>query len=524
MIRALEPASPRRVHVDGLPILTATGKALGDTDVPVFSFADLESWAGWARSLRGQFAVIVAEGSSAIIVTDLAGCYPAFYLTGPAGTARKIATSLIELENDSSRSVRRTALFEYVAFRSMDLDGETIYKDIDRASGGSVTFYSRDRIETREYARWESLIQCGDQDMDAAEQQLESLIRTYTDANMPQGGEPLGILLSGGTDSTLLASLLKDEWKGRLRFFTQHFSFRRYSELSQAEENARTLGIETRAVMLRRSNHLRAVRALNSRECDQPCVTLQAFNLWSLIHSVSKDCRFFMLGEHADSLFLGFGHFFSGLPSDTDSYLAATHALAPERKLDWVLPRVGISDLDAELLDALDLSREEYLEWLGDFARRRAGRFAPFRNRHLTTLQQLDGQIDGGLGWQRIVLPVLKSLAGVKILTPFFDPAMIAFALSLPVTLKYRDGKTKFLLREVLRKHIGRELRKAPAAASPVAIWRIPASFKERAAISPVLRPYYDRLMKRNLFSLGRMVNHQVKVAALGLWMHGRGL
>src|SRR5207253_1367995 len=124
----------------------------------------------------------------------------------------------------------------------------------------------------------------------------------------------LGILLSGGTDSTLLAAILRDPLhsSGRLNCFTQHFGWRRYSELEQARANAEVLGIKTEPIMLERPDHFAAVLALNSSAQDQPCLTMQAFNLWSLIHSVSARCHTFMTGEHADSLFLGFGHFFSG--------------------------------------------------------------------------------------------------------------------------------------------------------------------------------------------------------------------
>ena len=183
-----------------------------------------------------------------------------------------------------------------------------------------------------------------------------------------------------------------------------------------------------------------------------------------------------------------------------------------------------MDDADRELLSALDLPETEYLQWLESFARNRTARLAPFRELHVTSLQQLNGQIDGGLNWQRIILPVARSIEGVRILTPFFDSAVIALALSLTVSLKYRDGKTKFLLRYALEKHIGRILMKKPAAASPVSIWRILSSRRERLRISPSLQHYYDRLSRRNTLSFGRMVNHHLKVASLGVWMGARNL
>ena len=518
----------RLVRVDGVPMVAETGRPFDPAGLNLINLSDHNRWIELARSLRGQFAIVVVESGSAVVITDLTGSYPVFVLSKPDGSPWKLSTSLAALEGDSKRSVRRSALFQYVAFGSMDMNQETIYTDISRAAAGAVNFYSAAGGMSYEYARWSEMVETEESDIDRAGDRLESLIRTCTDAGMGSlpDSEPLGILLSGGTDSTLLAAFLRDPFfvAGRLKCFTHHFRWRRYSEFEQARTNAHALGIETEPVMLGRSQHHAAVLALNSRLQDQPCATTQAFNLWSLVRSVSGRCNAFMLGEHADSLFLGFEHFFYGLPSELNAWLAATDAIPPNQRIAWVAPRTTVDEADRELLSALDLPEREYREWLESFAQGRIGRLAPFSKLHLTSLQQLSGQIDGGLNWQRVVLPVARSIDGVRFLTPFFDSAVVALALSLAPSLKYRDGQTKFLLRHALQKHIGRILMKKPAAASPVAIWRILSSRRERLRISPALQPYYDRLSRRNTVSLGRLVNHQLKVASLGLWMGARNL
>jgi asparagine synthase (glutamine-hydrolysing) len=533
MIADLSLADPnlerdRLVHVDGVPIRVQTGLPFDPAAIGSTALGDREGWIDLARSLRGQFAIVVIESGRAVVITDLTGSWPVFLLAKPDGSPWKLSTSLAELEADSRRTIRHSALFQYVAFGSMDMDRETIYTDISRSAAGAVSFYSATGGTSQEYSCWSEMACATEGDPDRAGKRLESLIRTYTEAGMVSlpPSEPLGILLSGGTDSTLLAAILRDRFSidGKLKCFTQHFRWDRYSELAQARANAGVLGIETEPVMLDRRQHYAAMLALNSRLQDQPCVTMQALNLWSLIHSVSGRCRAFMLGEHADSLFLGFGHFFRGLPSELHAYLRTTDAIPPDQRLAWVAPHRDVNDSDREFLSALGLPESEYHEWLESFSQSRAALLAPFCGLHLTSLQQLNGQIDGGLSWQRIMLPVTRSVEGIRILTPFFDSAIIALALSLVVSLKYRDGETKFLLRQMLQKHLGRTLLKKPAAASPVAIWRMLPSERERLQISPSLRPYYDRLSRRNTVSFGRTVNDLLKVASLGLWMGARNL
>ena len=72
------------------------------------------------------------------------------------------------------------------------------------------------------------------------------------------------------------------------------------------------------------------------------CVTMQAFNLWSLVNSTSGRCRAFMLGRGMlDSLFLGFcGHLTLVSLSELGSsrYLAATVSIPLDKRLAWVVP------------------------------------------------------------------------------------------------------------------------------------------------------------------------------------------
>jgi asparagine synthetase B (glutamine-hydrolysing) len=269
----------------------------------------------------------------------LTGSWPVFLLSKPDGSAWKLRPAWPNskpIQNVPSGAPRSS---NYVASGSMDMNQETIYSDISRSAAGAASFYSAAKGTSHEYRllapkgehvrerprQRRATAGILDPDLHRMRDELASRFRTS------------GILLSGGTDSTLLAALLRDPFSaaGRLRCFTQDFRWRRYSELAQARANAGVLGIETEPVMLDRRKHYAAVLALNSRLQDQPCVTMQAFNLWSFIHSVSGRCRAFMLGEHADSLFLGFGHFFQGLPSDLNAHLRATDAIPPDQRLQW---------------------------------------------------------------------------------------------------------------------------------------------------------------------------------------------
>jgi asparagine synthetase B (glutamine-hydrolysing) len=279
--------------------------------------------------------------------------------------------------------------------------------------------------------------------------------------------------------------------------------------------------------MVRRSDYYEACLKLNGRAQDSPIHGSQAANLYCLAaFARERNIDTLITGEHADSLFLGFGHFFRDFPEGTPEYLAAITGLEPDRKLRYVTADSrDPSTLSIELLARLGISDGEYTRAVAGAldARRRA--FEPLAARFgLPSLQQLGGQIDSGVNWRETCLPVMRSLPGCRILCPFYDSEMIRFALRLPPEWLYRDGQTKYFLRHLLKKRTRLECAKRPAALSPLRFWRLLPSLREYASMCADLRPLYRSISRRNGAQLGLLYNDVSRIAGLAVWMKSHGL
>jgi asparagine synthetase B (glutamine-hydrolysing) len=512
--------------IEGTPILS--GRILSVQDLPEINAGSLDRWIALAQKIRGQFSIIAKAGEVSIAVTDLTGSFPLFVNNRGVGGA--FALSLGELTLQSSSPISDEGISRYAALGTVGPD-RTLVSGVCSLPGASIGICNGtgSGVKTSSWLNWSALdwstALAGPSNVADHNAEFEGIFDSWVQANLPQN-DRVGLLLSGGTDSTLLAALLKPLLGDRLVCITQDFFARRYSERDAAIETAQSLHLPILTAQIGRAHYYRAFKALNAKSQDAAVHSSQTQNLFCLAEFARKqEIHTLISGEHADSLFLGFGHFFKDFPADLKGYLDAISHLTVKDKLDWVVGRPDITRLTREILKAFGIPRGEFDRCIHEVFAARRRCFEPLAPLvDMPTLQQLAGQIDGGVGWREIGLPVMRAFPGCRILCPFFDSDVVKFALKLPPDLKYRDGQTKYFLRQLLKTKTGFERPKRPAALSPLRFWRILPDPGEYFAVSGGLRSLYRRLTLQNLRRSGALYNELARVAALGIWLKSHHL
>jgi hypothetical protein len=93
---------------------------------------------------------------------------------------------------------------------------------------------------------------------------------------------------------------------------------------------------------------------------------------------------------------------------------------------------------------------------------------------------------------------------------------MIQFALCLPLSLTYRDGVSKFLLRDILEKRTVCGFRNA-VSPNPSRVWHLLPNFADVARSDERLRSRLMSLMLQNTVSIGSEYAAILRTTALGL-------
>jgi asparagine synthase (glutamine-hydrolysing) len=274
---------------------------------------------------------------------------------------------------------------------------------------------------------------------------------------------PLGVLLSGGLNSTLVAALAARASAGPIKTFTVGFDTWPVSETANARLTAQELGAEHHELVLTQDQLLERVPALLSG-MDQPLGDPGLVFLHAIAEHASRDVTVAIGDEGADELFGGYSRYRWLWRSDR-----LGRALPPRLAagLSHVASRSGHSRA-ARLGDVLRPGGllEHHLHWvtgrrpslrprlygpalrgairpglIGDLAGRLTGASAGAAIRQLMVLDQVHRLPDAGL--------VKADRAGMRvsleIRTPYLNRELAEFAATVPDRIHVRDGGNALL-------------------------------------------------------------------------------
>ncbi len=321
--------------------------------------------------------------------------------------------------------------------------------------------------------------------VDALER-LERVLHQAVARRTPGDGNAAAFL-SGGTDSSLVTAVLQSQSTRPIDTFTVGFDDPRHDEADWADQVAARLGTRHTRHILRRGEAATLVAALPDIWCEPFADASQVPTLLASM-LVANRHRIVMTGDGGDELFHGHGAYQRAIrnaawnqrvPAPLRSLLRRWPAADPERARLGGWPALR-SELGADSVEGHYLLRVS--RWR-DPARvvlhaREPGTVFTDRGRWLEAgdpadrVQYLDFLMDLGNG---ILTKIDRAGAahGLETRSPLLDPAVARFAWSLPGSLSFADGEHKWILKQLLSRHLPERLVYRPKMGfgPPVAAW-----------------------------------------------------
>jgi len=398
-----------------------------DTEVVVTAY---QEWGPEClQRFIGMFAFAIWDGRTLFLARDRFGEKPLFY-TRHAGRflfASEIKALLAVVPAAPNLDERFGAL-------EASVEPETLFRGVLSLEPGHCLTYDGSRVRVDRY--W-SLPE-GPLDTRSEEEQAEELAALLRDAVRLRlrSDVPVGLFLSGGLDSSLLAALARPE-----KVFTCRLPYGdSYDEFAHAESMARTLGVEQITELLTpeafRRDYPRVIWHL-----DQPIATTSSAAEFALAGVAREHVKVVLGGQGADEAFGGYVRYVLLTEEERLGRAELLRSYHPMARLLW---GEGVFGDPSERYFAL-LRRGPGGDGL-------AARVRSLFAREGSLVDRM-GAADFALTFPSLILMNDRAAAayGLENRTPFLDHRIVEFAFRLPQHVKIRGLTTKAILRRVAR-------------------------------------------------------------------------
>ena len=292
--------------------LAARGHAFrSQSDTEVILAAYREWGTDCLSRLNGMFAFALCDGRrrQLFMARDRAGEKPLFYATG-AGALR-FASELKGLMADPSfvRRVDPQALDCYLAMGYVP--GERcMLQGVKKLPPAHALVFDLDSGQSRLWRYWQlpelDGAQPGGPDATALQQELETLLEDAVRRQLV-ADVPVGVLLSGGVDSSLITAMAVRA-APKVKTFTIRFpGYAAYDETEHARLIAQHFGTEH--VELVAAESTAELMPLLARGFDEPMVDSSMIPTYLVSRLVREHCTVALGGDGGDELFAGYPHY-----------------------------------------------------------------------------------------------------------------------------------------------------------------------------------------------------------------------
>lgn len=417
-----------------------------------FSESDTEvitkAYAAWgvdcARRFKGMYAFALLERDSGrlVLCRDRLGIKP-LYISRSANRLRFASTlPALLAAGDVDTSIDAIALHHYMTFHAVVPAPRTLLNGARKLQPASVCEFDNDGT-SREHRYWSLDFSRDPTDIERSasswREELHHRLETAVQRRMI-ADVPVGVLLSGGVDSSLIVALLASQGQSDLQTFSIGFEDvdeERGDEFVYSDLVASRFDTRHHRIFVPTDEMLSAIPA-TVQAMSEPMVSYDNVGFYLLSREVSRHVSVVQSGQGADEVFAGY-HWYPSLQDSNDA------------RSDYA--RVFF---DRDHAEFAEMTHRRYVSDDFSSAYLREQFDAPGAELAVDKALRLDSTV------MLVDDPVKRvdnmTMAwGLEARVPFLDHELVEFAARMPPEHKLRDGG-KGVLKEVARELLPAEV------------------------------------------------------------------
>lgn len=392
----------------------------------------------------------------------------------------------------ATKTLNEDALQQYLTLEYVPAPF-SLFKDIHKLLPAHYLIVENGQITIKNYwqPRTNELAISENQALIESEKLLSKSIQLRLIADVP-----LGLFLSGGIDSSLIAALAAKNVSGRLKTFSIGFSDKSFDESNHAQTVAKYLGTDHECFEFDSQVALSTMTDL-WEVLDEPIADASIVPTYCLSKMTKEKVTVALAGEGGDELFGGYPTYLA------HKYIPFWQNIPRAIKENVLIPAikqlpVSLNNLSFDykikrfIAAAESPPLERHLQWMGAFPLPTHQDLLSValleRQRTITCPQELFSKN----GYERAIMPdfkigsnILETImrldlstyladnllvksdrasmaASLEVRLPFLAFPLVEFALSLPTKLKVKGFTTKYILRKLARRHLPQAITQRP--------------------------------------------------------------
>jgi asparagine synthase (glutamine-hydrolysing) len=468
-----------------------TLRTRSDTEVIVHLYEDLGS-ACLAR-LRGMFAIALwdAPRERLLLARDRLGKKPLLYASLPEGLTFASEFGALLQDAAISREIDLGALDAFLRCQAVP-SPRTIYRAVRKLPPGHLLTWEKGEARVERF--WSLRFQPKTQ---APLSEIRGRVRELLDESVRlrlESDVPVGVLLSGGIDSTAVAALMARHLDRPVQTFSVGFEEAGYSELPAARRMAERIGAQHHEAVV--TLDVAAILPVLARHYGEPFADKSAVPTYAVTKMAGQALKVALSGDGGDEAFAGYQRYLAAPlfgwkggaagrrrlgeeclrralslasgPAAGRFFRHCTEAVAPPARsvlFPEFFPGYRLAALYRE-----EVCRQVATAWEEEIL----GRWRALP----PALDDLDAALalDYGLYLPETLLvkmDIASMANSLEVRSPFLDHVLLEYAATIPGGLKVAGGVGKALLRESVRDLLPPEILGGPKRgfSAPVAAW-----------------------------------------------------
>ena len=473
------------------------------------------------------FAIYDRKAKTIFLSRDRFGKKPLYYSFQNKTFAFASELHALTRHSKIQSSISEKGVTKYFAYGYIPAPN-TIFKNINKLPGGYNLKVDTTDLSYRVRQFWEFVLEPFDElGADPEERWCEELRSLISDAvgRRMISDVPLGVFLSGGIDSSSIASFARKKCSQKLRTFSVGFSEDSFDESRYSKRIADWLDTEHLCETLSLDQAKSLLPEIASR-LDEPMGDSSLLPTFLLCRSTRKHVTVALGGDGADELFAGYDPFLALRKAELYSRFVPKPVHKGIRILAARLPVVHRNmSLDFKIkrtLRGLDYPKKLWNSvWLGPLS---PDELNDLFNKPIDTeevyseaIEQWDAcrqsnLIDKTLQFYTrlylqddILVKVDRAsmMNSLEVRAPYLDLELVEFVRKIPSTYKFRNGKTKYILKKALEPILPRDVicRPKKGFGIPIGQWLKKGVFD--------IDPDYSASFLDSSFTKAQLENHK---------------